>query len=96
MACNLINYNDSCENIVSIVLVNYLKLETEPHPHSYTIGWIMKGPCIKITNLCQVHISIGKFEVVDMDAWHILLGRPWQHDVDAHRGKRNIYMFTWE
>jgi len=32
-----------------------------------------------------------------MDACHILLGRPWQHDVDAtHRGKRNIYMFTWE
>jgi len=48
-------------------------------------------------------MSIGKFNQdsvtcdVDMDACHILLGRPWQHDVDAtHCGKRNIYMFTWE
>ena len=32
-----------------------------------------------------------------MVACHILLGWTWQHDVDAtHRGKRNIYMFTWE
>ena len=31
--CNLITYNDSCENIVSTTLVDYLKLETEPHPY---------------------------------------------------------------
>ncbi|GFY97663.1 hypothetical protein Acr_12g0002040 [Actinidia rufa] len=33
-------------------------------------------------------------EVVDMDACHLLLGRPWQHDVDAvHKGKDNVYVF---
>ena len=49
-----------------------------------------KGPSIKVTNLCHVSISIGKFyqdfvacDVVDMDACHILLGRLWQHDIDA-------------
>ena len=55
-----------------------------------------------LMNLCHVPISIDKFYqdfatcyVVDMDAYHILLGRPWQHDVDAtDRDKRNIYMFT--
>ena len=32
-----------------------------------------------------------------MDACHILLGRPCQHDVDTtHKGKENIYMFTWK
>ena len=32
-----------------------------------------------------------------MDKCHILLGRPWQHDVDAtHRGKRNICVFIWK
>ena len=49
-------------------------------------------------------ISIDKFyqdsvtcDVVDMDACHILLGRPWQHAVDAtHRGKKNVYMFLWK
>ena len=101
--CNLIINNNSCKNIASTVLVDYLKLEIEPHPHPYTIGWIKKGPYIKVTNLCQVPISIEKFYQdsvtcdVDMDACHILLGRPWQHDIDAtHRSKRNIYMFTWE
>jgi len=82
--CNLIIDNDSCENIVSTALMDYLKLEMEPHPHPYTIGCIKKGPCIKVTNLCQVPISIGKFykdsvtcDVIDMDACHMLLGRPW-------------------
>jgi len=76
----------------------------KPHPHTYTIGGIKKSPCIKVTNLCHVPISIGKFyqdfttcDIVDMDACHIHSERPWQQDVNAtHRGKRNIYMFTWE
>ena len=43
------------------------------------------------------YLKLVTCDVVDMDACHILLGWPWQHDVDAtHRGKMNIYMFTWE
>ena len=102
--CNHIIDNGSGENIAFIALVDYLKLQTKPYPHSYTIGWIKKVPCIQVTNLCYVSVLISKFyqdsvtcDIVDMDACHILLGRPWQYDVDAtHRGKRNIFMFTWD
>ena len=32
-----------------------------------------------------------------MDACHLLLGRPWQHGVDAtHEGKANLYSFQWK
>ena len=88
---NLIIDKGNCENIILTALVNYLNLETKPHAHQYTIGWIKKGPCRKVTNLCYVLISIGKFyqcsvtcDVVDMYACQILLGRPWQYDVMLH------------
>jgi len=69
---------------VSRALVDHLKLEMKPHPHLYTVGWITKGLSFNVIYLCHVPISIGKFyqdtvtcDVVDMEACHILLGRPW-------------------
>ncbi|GJV70581.1 transposon ty3-I gag-pol polyprotein, partial [Tanacetum coccineum] len=58
------------------------------------IGWIKKGPTLKVTEICKVPLVIGKnyselvtCDVVDMEACHVLFGRPWQHDVDAtHKG----------
>jgi len=32
-----------------------------------------------------------------MDAFHVLLGRPWHHDIDdIYKGKKNIYVFPWD
>ena len=43
-------------------------------------------------------LSIGKYndevycDVVDMDAYHILFGRPWKYDGDAkYSGRNNLY-----
>ena len=47
---------------------------------------------------CKVSFYIGKYndevycDVVDMDAYHILFGHPWQYDMDAkHSGRSNLY-----
>ena len=55
-------------------------------------------------DLCYIPISTEKFyqnsvacDVIDMNKCHILLGRPWQHDVDVtHKERENIYVFTWK
>ncbi|KAJ4719092.1 RNA-directed DNA polymerase [Melia azedarach] len=99
--CKVIIDSGSSENIVSKVLVNVLNLPIEKHSSPYKIGWIKKGTETRVTKVCKLSFSIGKFyktdvlcDVVDMDACHVLLGRPWQYDVDAmHRGRRNIYEF---
>ena len=76
----------------------------EPYSHPYTINWIKKNPSIKVTNFCHLPISIGKIHqdfrtcyVVNMNACHILFGRPWPNDVNAtHKIKENIYLFLWK
>nr|GEV91829.1 hypothetical protein [Tanacetum cinerariifolium] len=56
---------------------------------------------VRVTKQCEVPISMGKykdtvlFNIVDMDACHILLGRPWQFDLGViHKGKENTCMFS--
>nr|GEU65648.1 putative nucleotidyltransferase, ribonuclease H [Tanacetum cinerariifolium] len=62
-----------------------------------------QGPTLKVTEICKVTLAIGKHynelvtcDVVDMEACYVLLGRPWQHDVDStYQGKSNMYLFKW-
>ncbi|XP_020266855.1 uncharacterized protein LOC109842381 [Asparagus officinalis] len=56
---------------------------------------------MQVDEICQVSFSIGRtyidevlYDAVKMDACHILLGGPWQFDIDiTHRGKNNVYIF---
>ncbi|CAL2266427.1 unnamed protein product [Prunus armeniaca] len=57
------------------------KLSTEPHVSPYSLGWVTKGPSIRVAETCHVPLSIG---------------RPWQFDVDAtFKGRDNVILFSW-
>lgn len=82
--CNLIVDNGSTKNLVSLKLVEYLKLSRESHEKPYTLSLVSKGSQLRVTLAYIVPISIRKHyreeilcDVLDRDVFHILLGRPW-------------------
>ena len=56
-------------------------LKVEPHPHLYDVNWVDRT-AQSITQYCQVSIYMSSYDVrvwcdvLDIDATHILLGRP--------------------
>nr|GEY55271.1 putative nucleotidyltransferase, ribonuclease H [Tanacetum cinerariifolium] len=82
-------------------LVKDIKLPIKPRHSPYQIEWINKGLALKVTKICKVPLTIGMHynelvicDVIDIEACHVILGRPWQHDMDAtHQGKSNMYLF---
>lgn len=96
--CILMIDSGSVENMVSKTMVEKLKLPCEQHPKPYKVSWFKKGGEVLVTQRCQVKFSIGKYEdklyfdVLPMDACHLLLGRPRQYDRCAQQdGKKNTY-----
>nr|GEV71606.1 hypothetical protein [Tanacetum cinerariifolium] len=91
----------SCENVVSTYMVDKLGMKTKDHPEPYQLTWLKKGNTVKVSKRCLVQFSIGKSykdkvwcEVIQMDAAHTLLGRPWQFDRKTkHDGFQNTYNF---
>jgi predicted SprT family Zn-dependent metalloprotease len=80
----------SRENVVSKEMVWKLGLKTEKHPAPYKIRWIKQGTETLVTERCRFTFFIHKHysdsilcDVVEMNACHLILGRPWQFDVDA-------------
>ncbi|XP_052728506.1 uncharacterized protein LOC128195301 [Vigna angularis] len=77
-------------------LVEKLNLAVIPHPKPYRLHWLNEDGDITVKNQVKVALSIGNFkdevvcDVVPMEAFHVLLGRPWQFDHNTiHHGLTN-------
>ena len=84
-AIRIIIDGGSCNNLVSMEMVEKLAISTRQHHHPY-IQWFDSTGRLKETRTARVHFSIGTYsdfvdcDVVPMQACSLLLGRPWQFD----------------
>jgi hypothetical protein len=96
--CKVIVDSGSTDNLVSTEMVENLELETIEHPSPYRVSWLQKGHQVNVTKQCLVEFKIGGYkdeilcDVIPMDVFHILLGRPWQYDRNViHDGRKKTY-----
>jgi hypothetical protein len=73
-------------------------LTTRHHSHPYYIQWLNNSGKAMVIHTAHVHFSIGTYhdyancDVVPMQAYSLLLGCPWEFDIDAiHHGRSNKY-----
>jgi hypothetical protein len=96
--CKVIIDSGSTDNLISMEMVEKLELETTAHPNPYKVSWLQKGHRVMVTKKCLVEFKIGGYrdeilcDVIPMDVFHILLGRPWQFEKNVpHYGRKNTY-----
>ncbi|XP_026396519.1 uncharacterized protein LOC113291168 [Papaver somniferum] len=102
--CHFVIDGGSCENVISVDVVNKLRLSTKEHSNPHKLSWLKRGTEVSVSKQCLVQFSIGSTyhdkswcDLVPMDACHILLGRPWQFDLDvSHNGRKNTYSFVFD
>nr|GEV07971.1 reverse transcriptase domain-containing protein [Tanacetum cinerariifolium] len=64
--CNMINDEGSCENAVSIYMVEKLALKTVDHPEPYQFTWLKKRNAIKVNQGSRSnHYDEGKIDAGD-------------------------------
>ena len=75
-----------------------MKLQKTKHPIPYKVSWLQNGHQLLVSEQCEINLQIGNYkdrvlcDVISMDVFHILLGRPWKYDRNAsHDGRKNIY-----
>jgi hypothetical protein len=84
--------------LVSTEMVEKMELETTAHPNPYKVSWLQKGHQVMVSRQCNVEFKIGGYkdeilcDVIPMDIFHVLLGRPWKFDRNViHDGRKNTY-----
>ncbi|XP_021971897.1 uncharacterized protein LOC110867063 [Helianthus annuus] len=101
--CTFVIDSGSCDNLISEKAVQKLALKTESHPKPYKLQWLKKGGEVTVSKRALVSISIGSTykddvvcDVVPMDACHLLLGRPWEYELNIeHNGWSNTNSFLF-
>jgi len=84
--CFLIVDSGSCCNCCSTRLVSKSSLAITSHPKPYKLQWLNEQGEMIINQQVKVPFSIGTYkdeviyDVVPMEAGHLLLGRPWKYD----------------
>nr|AAN09862.1 putative gag-pol polyprotein [Oryza sativa Japonica Group] len=97
-ACRTIIVNESCNNFVSLDLVEKLELLTQPNPQPYYIKWFNSCGKFKVNRIVRINFSIGdyhdtvNFDLVPMQACSLLFGQPW---VFANNGSHNFVANTY-
>jgi hypothetical protein len=99
--CKVIIDGGSFTNVISSDVVHALSLSTRRLPLPRYIQRMNQSGTLKITHKVHVKFSIGNYadtvdcDIAPMSACHLLLGRPWQFDLDAtHGGCTNNYLFV--
>jgi hypothetical protein len=81
-------------------MVDKLELKRMPHPTPYKVSWLQKDHQVLVNEQCKVEFHIGGYkdqvlcDIMPMDVFHVLLGRPWQYDRNvSYDGRNNTYTF---
>ncbi|GKF28699.1 hypothetical protein Tco_0095041, partial [Tanacetum coccineum] len=78
-------------------------LKTENRPKPYKLQWLKNGSEVTVSKRVLVNFFVGTTykdsvwcDMVPMDAYHLLLGRPWEYDRNTtHNGRANTYSFLF-
>ncbi|GKB35763.1 putative reverse transcriptase domain-containing protein [Tanacetum coccineum] len=103
MVCIFVVYPGSCDNLIAEEAVQKLGLKIENRPKHYKLQWLKKGTEVTVSKRVLVTFSVGTTykdsvwcDMVPMDTYHLLLGRPWEYDRNTtHNGRANTYNFLF-
>jgi len=93
----------SYANVASTRVVENLGLPTISHTKPYKLQCLSEEGEIMVNKKILITFAIGKYkdevlcDVVQMEATHVLLGRPWQYDREIlHDGHTNKISFNFQ
>lgn len=97
--CKIIVDSRSTKKFISLEVVEKCKLKRLTHVSPHKSSWLNKRKSFTIEEKVWLEFELGEYkdrvlcEIIPMDAFHQILGRPWEYDVKAqHSGEKNTYI----